>query len=107
MEETSGLELSWFFQQWLARPGSPVVEGGWRFDAATKRVVIELTQTQPGEAYRLPLEIGLSIDGAVKVEKVELTKKQQRFEIAADKEPATIALDPNTWVLMEARFGKR
>jgi aminopeptidase N len=107
MEENSGLELGWFFQQWLARAGSPVIEGSWRYDAQTKRVVLELSQMQSGKAYRLPLEIGLTIDGAPKVEEVEMTRKQQRFEIAADKEPVAVTLDPNTWVLMEARFGKR
>ncbi len=108
MEENSGAELSWFFRQWLARAGSPVVEGGWRYDAAAKQVVIELAQTQPGEAYRLPLEIGLSVDGApLRLEKLELTQKQQRFTLAAVREPAAVTLDPNTWMLMEARFGKR
>ncbi len=107
MEEHSGLELSAFFQQWLARAGSPVVEGGWRYDAATKRIVIELAQTQPGEAYRLPLEIGITLDGTTKIEKIEFTQKQQRFEFAADKEPTAVALDPNTWALIEARFAKK
>ncbi len=106
MEEHSGLELSGFFQQWLARAGSPVVEGGWRYDSATKRVVIELTQKQAGEAYRLPLEIGVTIDGTQKFEKIEFTQKQQRFEFAADKEPTTVTLDPNTWMLIDARFSK-
>ena len=106
MEQHSGLELSGFFRQWLARAGSPVIEGGWRYDAAAKRIVIELTQAQPGEAYRLPLEIGVTIDGAIKIEKIDFTQKQQRFEFTAEKEPATVALDPNTWVLMDARFGK-
>jgi aminopeptidase N len=109
MEENSGLELSWFFRQWLKRAGSPIVEGGWRYDAAAKQVVLEFAQTQPGEAYRLPLEIGITIEGTpqTRIEKIEFRQKQQRFEIAADKEPATVALDPNTWVLMEACFGKR
>ncbi len=107
MEAHSGLELSAFFQQWLARAGSPVIEGGWRYDAATKRIVIELAQAQPGEAYRLPLEIGVTIDGTTKIEKIEFTQKQQRFELATDKNPTTVALDPNTWVLMDARFEKR
>ena len=107
MEEHSGLQLSAFFQQWLARAGSPVVEGGWRYDATTKRIVIELAQTQPGEAYRLPLEIGITTDGVMKIEKVEFNQKQQRFELTAEKEPATVTLDPNTWSLMQMRFEKR
>ena len=107
MEENSGLQLSWFFRQWLARAGSPVIEGGWRYDAATKRVVVELMQTQAGDAYILPLEIGITTDGPAKIERIELTQKQQQFQIAVDKEPSAVALDPNTWVLMESRFAKR
>ncbi|MBS1787765.1 MAG: M1 family metallopeptidase [Acidobacteria bacterium] len=107
MEEHSGKDLSWFFNQWLARAGSPVIEGGWSYDAVAKKIIIELTQTQPGEAYRLPLEIGIKTDAASKIEKVELTQKQQRFELSADKEPTTVTLDPNTWALINAHFAKR
>lgn len=109
MEEHSGKDLSGFFRQWLARAGSPVIEGGWSYDTATKKIIIELAQTQPGEVYRLPLELGITVDGSpqTRIEKIELTQKQQRFEIAADKEPSKVALDPNTWTLMESRFAKR
>jgi aminopeptidase N len=102
MEEDSGADLGWFFKQWLNRPGSPVVEGGWRYNAETKRIEIELAQTQAGDAYRLPLEVGVE----ARIEKIEMTGKQQRFEIAADKEPGSVVLDPNTWVLMDAHFAK-
>lgn len=107
MEEHSRLDLSGFFEQWLARAGSPVIEGSWQYDSANKRIIIELAQAQPGEAYRLPLEIGVTMDGATRIETVELARKQQRFEFAADKEPASVTLDPNTWLLFEGRFGKR
>jgi aminopeptidase N len=109
LEEQAGADLSWFFSQRLKRAGSPVIEGGWRYDPAAKQLVLELAQTQPGEAYRLPLEIGITIEGApqLRLEKIELAKKQQRFELAVDKEPKAVALDPNMWVLMEARFEKR
>ena len=62
---------------------------------------------QTGEPYRLPFRSALTIEGAPKIEKIEMSQKQQRFEIAADKEPSAVVLDPNTWVLMEARFAKR
>ena len=107
MQEKSGKDLSWFFQQWLSRAGSPSIEGVWRYDVTKKRVVLELAQTQPGEPYRLPLEISLTIDGVSRNERIEMTLKQQRFEIVADKEPATVTLDPNTSMLIETRFGKR
>jgi aminopeptidase N len=107
MEETSGMELGWFFQQWLRRPGSPVVEGGWSYDAAAKKIRVTLAQTQAGERYRLPIELGVTIAGAAAtVQKVEMLEKSQTFEIAADQEPVTVELDPNAWVLMDAKFAR-
>lgn len=99
MEEVSGSDLGWFFQQWLYRAGTPVVEAKWHYDTGTKKVTVEVSQTQPGEAYRLPLEVAVG----AKVEKIEITRKQQSFEIAADQAPGTVVLDPNTWMLMEAK----
>jgi aminopeptidase N len=106
MEEVSGADLGWFFRQWVYRAGSPVVEGGWRYDAGSKKILIDLTQTQPGDAYRLPLEIGVK-SGQMRIEKIEMTEKQQKFEIAAEAEPSAVELDPNTWMLMQATFVRR
>jgi len=106
MEEVSGADLGWFFQQWLYRAGSPVVEGGWRYDAAAKKITVELTQTQAGDAYRMPLEVAVK-GQQVRIEKIEMTGKQQKFEIAAEQEPSSVELDPNTWMLMDAKFAKR
>jgi aminopeptidase N len=96
MEEVSGQELSAWFRQWLYRAGSPKLEGGWTYDG--KRIAIELEQTQAGEAFRLPLEVAVGN----KIEKIEMVRKRQRFEIAADQPPAEVTLDPNTWMLVDA-----
>jgi aminopeptidase N len=112
MEETSGAELGWFFAQWLYRPGSPVVEGQWRYNVSSRKIEIELAQTQAGDAYRLPMELGITTPGEtrlpqIRFEKIEMTGRRQRFEIAAEKEPVSVDLDPNTWVLMDVTFSKR
>ena len=130
MEETSGQELGWFFSQWLRRAQSPVVEGTWRYDATSKRVVIELRQTQPGDAYRLNLQFGVTAVPApppqnaaagaarppgvaqapapqLRVERLEMTQKEQRLEIAVDAEPISVTLDPDAWLMGELKFAKR
>ena len=109
MEETSGTDLGWFFKQWLPRPGSPVVEGGWSYDPEKKLVEIDLAQKQKGEPYRLPMEIGVTTGESnvtTRIEHIELTQAQQHFEFAAAREPSNVTLDPNTWVLMNAKFSR-
>jgi hypothetical protein len=85
----------------MYRAGTPKIEGTWKY--ADKKVTIDLAQTQEGDAYRLPMEV--AVGG--KVERIEMTEKKQRFELAAGEAPADVTLDPNTWILMEAKFAKQ
>ena len=99
-EETAGMDLAWFFQQWLRRPGTPVIAGSWKYNSQSHVIEIDLAQTQPGDVYRLPLEIGFS----GRIEKIELAQRRQHYTITAETEPLDVKLDPNTWVLMQAQF---
>ena len=106
MEQHSGRDLKWFFDQWLARAGHPVLEGTWRYDPAAKRISVDLADASPGAVYRLPLDVGILADSAtpLRVEQIELTQRQQHFEFAAEKAPTSVRLDPNTWLLFEGKL---
>ena len=85
-----------------------MIEGTWHHDARAGLVVLELKQSQAGEAYRVGLDIGVSGgEGPSRIERVEMTQKSQRFEIAVEGSVTDVELDPNTWLLaglsLEAR----
>lgn len=107
MEEVSGQELQWFFDQWLRREGSsPMVEGTWAYQGG--QIVLELTQTQPGAPYRVGLDIGITADGdGSRVERVDMTEKSQRFEISVGDAVTDVALDPGTWMLAGLSLERR
>ena len=109
MEASSGKTLGWFLQQWLKRPGTPTIEGQWQYHADAKRLDIDLSQTQAGEPYRLPIEVGIRLEGAPepRIEPIEMTERKQHFEIRLDKPPQSVELDPNCWVLMKSRLKQR
>jgi len=59
------------------------------------------------EAERTVLEVVFS-SGQVQIERVEMTQATGTFAVAVTTEPASVTLDPNTWVLLQAvEFGKR
>ncbi|MEZ4425646.1 MAG: M1 family aminopeptidase [Gemmatimonadota bacterium] len=102
IEEASGQDLEVFFEQWLYRGGNPRLEGAWWYDAARRAVVVELRQTQAGAPFHLPLEVGIYSGGQrtpVRLETVELTGREHRFELPVDAEPADVRLDPGAWAL--------
>lgn len=103
MEEASGVDLGWFFSQWLTRSGVPRLEGSWRYDAAGRAVEITLAQTQQGDPFRLTVEIGLrrAAQPLLYLERVELDERRRTFRVPADAEPEAVLLDPFTWLLME------
>lgn len=109
MEEVSGKDLGVFFRQWLYQPGALELEGHWRYDAQAGRVVVELTQAQPGaRLFDMPIELEITHrDGSRSLERIRIAEKVNRFEIRVDSEPGHIALDPNLWVLMQASFQKK
>lgn len=109
MEEVSGKDLGVFFRQWLYQPGALELEGHWRYDAQAGRVVVELTQAQPGaRLFDMPIELEITHrDGSRSLERIRIAEKVNRFEIRVDSEPGHIALDPNLWVLMQASIIRR
>jgi aminopeptidase N len=103
MEQASGMELGWFFDQWLRRAGLPKLKGGWKYDSAAKQIQLELEQTQPGAPFRLPLDVSVAAAGGTAVvHRIELGAATGRFTIASSGEPESVTLDPNTWLLLES-----
>jgi aminopeptidase N len=104
MEDASGKDLKAFFAQWLNRSGMPKLEGSWRYDAAKKQIEVTLLQTQSGEPFRLPIDIGIvaTPDARPRIEKIELADRTGTFTFASETDPVNVVLDPDTWLLMEA-----
>ncbi len=108
MEEASGTDLGWFFRQWLYQGGVLALDGGWDYNADRGLVTVDLAQTQPGYRFAMPLDIAIHpVEGAPRVERIQIDDQQHTFEFAVDGEPTAVVLDSGLWVLMEASFIRR
>ena len=105
MEETSGKDLSAFFDQWLYKPGTLKYKGNWSYDAAEKQVTLRLDQVQTDESlFKMPIEIAVYYRGQDKPQTqiVQVEARSNVFSIKVSGEPEKVILDPEMWVLMEA-----
>jgi aminopeptidase N len=63
LEAFSHTNLRWFFDQWLRRPGFPEITAGWKYDAPTQTVTVEIDQSLRFEPYRFPLKVEVQMTG--------------------------------------------
>jgi aminopeptidase N len=105
VEKRSGMKLGWFFDQWLRRPGCPSLTTSWRYDAASRRVVLDIEQVQQSAPYQLTLSTAVTdAAGAVHLVKVEIPARRTShltLPLALTAAPRALAFDPAVELLAE------
>ena len=103
MEEVHGQSLDWFFQQWLRRPGYPVlrVEWGWddELNQAQVRVIQEQDELWP--TFRMPMEFEFLMEGGVHRVADWVDGREWSRGMSVPARPRELRIDPDGWLLFE------
>ncbi len=97
MEEVSGKNLEWFFEQFFYNSGHPalsIVEE-WKDDS--KKLLLKIKQIQSDDSlntYILPLEIYIKKKDEVKKFEIELTEREAVYVFELESRPEYICVDP-------------
>jgi aminopeptidase N len=79
VEEATGKDWNWFFNQWYYRGGHPILDIRYVYDDADAQLVVTVTQAQDSGLYKLPLKTVVIYGAERKLEDWEITKKKQVF----------------------------
>lgn len=98
MEEASGVELGWFFSQWVYGVGYPKLDIEQSYDTDTQELKVTIAQIQKGdnlmpEAFILPVNIEFKTGDNLRREAVRITKRTETFVFKVDKMPSSIEID--------------
>ena len=109
IEEASGMQLDWFFDQWLYQGGVVYMDGHWQYNGTTSELVIFLRQTQPTYTFRVAPTFDIIYDDGSK-ERLSFEFKgsaavEQRMETA--KPVVEVIPDPNTELLARWTFERQ
>ena len=110
VEEATGENLGWFFQQWVYKAGYPELEVSQRWEASQQRLVLTLEQKQTVDSttplFRIPLDVEFTTPAGKKTFRIELAEARQEFPFSLDSAPVMVRLDPNHRILMTVNFPK-
>ena len=110
VQEVTDEDFGWFFDQWLLRPGHPVLQLSHAWDSQQETLVVTARQIQDRELgtplYRLPVKIGITTKAGKTVETIWLEKDQQSFAFDVADEPLMVKFDEGDVLLKEWTFNK-
>ena len=110
VKTVTGQNLDWFFDQWLAKPGHPVFEAGYAWDAAAKAVRLRVAQVQDLSrgvpVFRVPAAVKIVTAGRTDVHEVWIDEREETFALPAGAKPLLVRFDPDNILLKEISFPK-
>ncbi|MBN1998071.1 hypothetical protein JW935_10995 [candidate division KSB1 bacterium] len=103
-ENVSGIDLDFFFQQWLYDEYYPQYFYTFSQDPQDKKISLNIRQTQGKLGRRpvfiMPVQVLLQFqDGTDSLVTVWNDRQEQTFLISAEKQITRILIDPNEWIL--------
>ena len=104
MENIKGENLDWFFEQWLYKPGFPIIsyEEKWNYSEGSNGLLsVKISQIQKNEwpIFIIPTEICW---GKENCKSIRIDKRIQSYEFNFESKPQKVGtLDPNGLILKD------
>ncbi len=107
--EVTGKDMSPFFDQWVMKPGHPVLDMTWSYVPESKSVTVVIKQEQSTAngtpIYHTPVTLGfLDPSGSgftLRRTDVEIDATANTFTLPASVKPSAVLLDPDHWLIKD------
>jgi aminopeptidase N len=111
IEEATGQNLQWFFDEWLYKSGHPIYDVNYHYDDAEKQLDMTVTQTQKRDTltgtFKMPVDVELTWpDGTSKVTTLRDDDSTQSFTIPSPEKPVMVIFDKGNSIIKEAHIHK-
>jgi aminopeptidase N len=110
IEQSTGTNVDQFFDQWIYGAGAPRFMVRSAYDAATKKVSIDVRQTQRVEGhvgiFHVPIQVAITTASGEKLFPIEVTKDLETFSFSVDGPPLMVLFDKGDKILKSADFTK-
>jgi len=100
-EAVSGMDLDWFFHQWIYEEYYPTYSYQWSANPSGMQwdVSLDIEQLQSNYIYKMPVDITVEFAAGETTLVVWDSLATQSFALTVDQEPVAVSLDKDQWIL--------
>ena len=110
IEEATGQNLYWFFDEWVYKAGHPIFEVSYTWNDSAKSVGLHVKQTQTMDSltgvFRTPVNIEITTSSGSMTHRVNILSADTTFVLPSSEKPLMVIFDKGNWLLKELRFRK-
>ncbi len=106
-EETTGMDMNWFWNQWYYGSGHPKLNISYLYDDAAKKASVIIEQTQKsGKVFKIPMAVDVYNGTDKKRYNVTVENKIDTFYFSYTTKPTLINVDADKLLLCEKKDDK-
>ena len=116
IEEATGQNLQWFFDEWIYKMGHPEFDITSSYDETGKTLKLAVKQTQKPdekrpwygapEFFRMPVDIAITTASGEKINRVWIDKTENEFSFTLDSRPLIINFDRGNQIIKRVKFDR-
>ncbi|HTY59406.1 MAG TPA: M1 family metallopeptidase [Bacteroidota bacterium] len=110
IEEATGQNLYWFFDEWVYKAGYPVFDLSYAWNDSARSIALHVRQTQKTDSltavFRMPVDVEVTTPGGAFTRRVNILTGDTILTLPADAQPRLVIFDKGNWLLKEMKWTK-
>jgi aminopeptidase N len=114
IQESTGQNLAWFFDEWVYKMGHPEFQITQNYDPGAGSLKLSVKQIQkPSDKtpwfqqpafFTTPVDVAITIAAGEKVHRITIDKPEQEFEFKVDSKPLIVNFDRGNYIIKTVQF---
>ncbi len=110
IEDETGQNLQWFFDEWVYKAGHPVFEVSAAWNEQAREVLLTVKQTQKMDSltgvFKMPVDIGITTASGTTTHRIGIVSEDSTYALPADGKPLMVIFDEGNRLIKELHFQK-